>query len=450
MLKELRISNFRLFDDEVKIRFRPITVFIGRNNAGKSSVIKFLLMLQQSLNSGNSEFMTAQGDKVQLGLFSELKNSLTKKRALKFYLSTEISSPGYGLNEYVGFLNNDKSKDERIDSTNINYSVETTVSYSEDGQTGKGANSKFEVTSDGKSIISQEKAIAEDSVFLDFASDAWRDMGSLYIPETKADNSSDISTKNNEQIKMLQGMNVRLQKITAQIESYDVLRYQINSIRHLAPVREESQRVIIAAPPPKGDVGQRGQYALPHLHKITTGSKKDYEFILPHIESVAGVTDIRFENLSGSAIRCIAKNTATGADVFVSDFGFGVSQSIPIFVQGAIMPAGTSLMVEQPEAHLHPTAQLEMGEFFADLWNKRKVGSIIETHSDNILLRLRRLISTNKLSADDVSVAFFDIEDNKAVVKNLNIEKDGTMEDGLSMEFFHQNIWESLEMGEGE
>ena len=67
----------------------------------------------------------------------------------------------------------------------------------------------------------------------------------------------------------------------------------------------------------------------------------------------------------------------------------------------------TTLMVEQPEAQLHPTAQLEMGGFFADLWNKRKVGSIIETHSDNILLRLRRLIAKGDLSHKDVSIAYF-------------------------------------------
>ena len=48
MLTELKLSNFRIFDDEVTVRFRPITVLIGRNSSGKSSIIKFLLMLQQS------------------------------------------------------------------------------------------------------------------------------------------------------------------------------------------------------------------------------------------------------------------------------------------------------------------------------------------------------------------------------------------------------------------
>ena len=57
MLKELKLSNFCLFSDEVTIRFRPITVLIGRNNYGKSSVVKFLLMLKQSLDKDSSMFL---------------------------------------------------------------------------------------------------------------------------------------------------------------------------------------------------------------------------------------------------------------------------------------------------------------------------------------------------------------------------------------------------------
>ena len=114
------------------------------------------------------------------------------------------------------------------------------------------------------------------------------------------------------------------------------------------------------------------------------------------------------------------------------------------------MPPMTSLVVEQPEAQLHPTAQLEMGSFFADLWKERNVGSIIETHSDNILLRLRRLIANGTLPAKDVSVAYFthdEEKENMPVIKNLDIEKDGSMEKGLPMEFFGADLAEGLKLG---
>ena len=107
-------------------------------------------------------------------------------------------------------------------------------------------------------------------------------------------------------------------------------------------------------------------------------------------------------------------------------------------------------MVEQPEAQLHPTAQLELGSYFADLWKQRKVGSIIETHSDNILLRLRRLIGKGELSHKDVSVAFFTFDEgnrNMPIVKNLDINEDGSMQPGLPMEFFGADIEEGFLLG---
>lgn len=144
-----------------------------------------------------------------------------------------------------------------------------------------------------------------------------------------------------------------------------------------------------------------------------------------------------------------AKNIATGGKCYLSDFGFGVSQVLPILVQGLIMNPETQLLVEQPEAQLHPTAQLELGSYFADIWNNRGVASIIETHSDNILLRLRRLIAKGELKPHEVSVAFFDVEDKMPVIKNLNIDDDGSMQEGLPLEFFGANIIEGLNLGAG-
>src|SRR5204862_380083 len=91
-------------------------------------------------------------------------------------------------------------------------------------------------------------------------------------------------------------------------------------------------------------------------------------------------------------------------------FGFGVSQCLPIFIQGAMQYPGQLLIVEQPEAQLHPTAQLEMGSFFTDLWNEKKVPSLIETHSSNIILRLRKLVSKGELQAKDISIAFLTLD----------------------------------------
>jgi hypothetical protein len=97
-----------------------------------------------------------------------------------------------------------------------------------------------------------------------------------------------------------------------------------------------------------------------------------------------------------------------------------------------------------------------MGSFFGDLWKDKKVPSLIETHSANILLRLRKLISKGDLKAEDISVAFFTLDSivgkrggahTAVVVKNLDVNPDGSLEKGLPMEFFGGDILEALEFG---
>ena len=62
---------------------------IGKNNAGKSSIIKFLLMLQQSLSNYATHYLEPEGEKVHLGAFAELKN---KRGQTALDAATEVGS----------------------------------------------------------------------------------------------------------------------------------------------------------------------------------------------------------------------------------------------------------------------------------------------------------------------------------------------------------------------
>ncbi len=423
MLTELKISNFRIFDDEVTVRFRPITVLIGRNSSGKSSIVKFLLMLQQSSAPGQSRFLSPEGDRVSLGDFVALKNSLTRKRTLNFELSTNISK------EVVDVALARKSKQD-LESSHLRYKASAKVLYSRRISRGHARYSLTDVSSGGDLLRFDIRSL-EDNTFWDY-------------PPFPRELGSPSQTEFSDQTHEILSQMIMNRSIV------DTLRYQINSIRHLLPVRAESQRVILVSFPPIDNVGQRGEYTLPHLQQLTSAPSEEYEFLRPHLENIIGIEDIRFRTSSGYISQAYARNKITRADVLIADYGFGVGQCLPILVQGAIMAPYTSLTVEQPEAQLHPTAQLELGSFFADLWTKRNVGSIIETHSSNVLLRLRRLIAKGKLSPDDVSVAFFTLDESNAdmpIVKNFDINHDGSMEAGLPMEFFGADILEGLQLG---
>ena len=229
-----------------------------------------------------------------------------------------------------------------------------------------------------------------------------------------------------------------------------IFESELSSAWHLPPVMAELDRVVDSSHMSRDSVGWEGRHAVAHLERIKTEDVETYQFLLPHLSSVAGIESVEFKTTPEEITRALARNRETGAEVLIADYGFGVSQCLPVLVQGALMSPHTSLMVEQPEAQLHPTAQLELGSFFADLWTQRKVGSVIETHSSNILLRLRRLIANGKLSHEDVSVAYFTLDEDRGnvpIVKNLDIDEDGSMQPGLPMEFFGADIREGLQLG---
>ena len=457
MLTELKLANFRIFDDEVTVRFRPITVFIGRNSSGKSSIIKFLLLLQQSLGSGKSEFLTPSGDMVNLGAFSDLKNKLTLKNNLFFEL---VSAPSPKL-LHGGTLAKLLLLPENTNTNSLSYKVGATVPYNSTAAwlgdllaplsnedtaatynrtSGSGHTGLSLVdNSSGVTLLEFDTKISDQSTLLDLTTDHLTD-AAAYSFEPDSDKLSIGSMT--EYIK-------RLNETQAQQRLGGILRSEINSIRHLLAVRDESQRLIPASSPPVGHVGPRGQFALPHLQRMMTHRHDGYTFLQPYFQRITDIEHVGFTAV-GNISWVFAKNGTTGASVPIADYGFGVSQCLPILVQGAIMPPLSTLVVEQPEAQLHPTAQLELGSFFADLWKQRQVASIIETHSDNILLRLRRLIARGDLPHEDVSVAYFTFDDNNGnmpIVKNLDINEDGSMQPGLPMEFFGADIAEGLKLG---
>ena len=421
MLKELKLSNFRLFDDEVTVRFRPITVLIGRNNSGKSSIVKFLLMLRQSLNKDSSHFLSPEGNEVNLGNFSGLKNASIKtnpsikKESLCFELTAkEKQTSG---NVVASYIQGKKSNNEKNMDMELSYTTSAEVSYQKKEKNAK----KHEV-----------------KVFYNGKEQLFRNKDN---PEEDNINLLDFS-------KELEAGEEGIEK-DATRDIVKTLRDNINNLRHLLPVRGNEKSIIVIQDPPFIHVGQDGKYTLAYLQKIKSNNKDKYNFILHHMQNIAGIDKVEFKKLESNLSECLAKNKVTSAEVLIGHFGFGVTQCLPIFVQGIMMSPYSSLMVEEPEAHLHPTAQLDLGSFFAELWDQYQAGSIIETHSENILLRLRCLISNGKLKAEDVSVAFFYFDENRKqpAIKNLDIKEDGSMEKGLPMEFFGGNLEEFLKMG---
>lgn len=86
--------------------------------------------------------------------------------------------------------------------------------------------------------------------------------------------------------------------------------------------------------------------------------------------------------------------------------GFGLTQVFPIIVAALSAKLHDILLIENPEVHLHPAGQAQMGQFLADV-AQAGVQVIVETHSDHILNGIRRSVKSERLPAENVAIHFF-------------------------------------------
>lgn len=117
-----------------------------------------------------------------------------------------------------------------------------------------------------------------------------------------------------------------------------------------------------------------------------------------------------------------------GPSVNLVDVGYGVSQVLPILVDTLRLGPRATLLLQQPEVHLHPRAQAELGTFFATRVRKGS-NFIIETHSDYLVDRVRMEVREKNLKADQVSILYFERGQRGARIHNLNLDDHGNIVD---------------------
>jgi predicted ATPase len=99
-------------------------------------------------------------------------------------------------------------------------------------------------------------------------------------------------------------------------------------------------------------------------------------------------------------------NSSAGTKVNIADVGFGVSQIFPILLEGLRLRQSGTLLLEQPEIHLHPALQMQMADYFLSLALSSK-HVIVETHSEHIINRLVRRIVEDESNEISKLVAIY-------------------------------------------
>ena len=110
------------------------------------------------------------------------------------------------------------------------------------------------------------------------------------------------------------------------------------------------------------------------------------------------------------------------------DVGYGVSQALPVITEMLREDAPPLFLLQQPEVHLHPSAQAALGSLFCQVASPERQ-FVVETHSDHLIDRVRMDVRDGKsnLKTNDVSILYFERGDLDVNIRSLQIDEDGNI-----------------------
>jgi len=214
----------------------------------------------------------------------------------------------------------------------------------------------------------------------------------------------------------------------------------IDKIYYLGPLREFPQPDYLWARSRPTDVGTRGQKAIDAILAATdSGERRNLkprarlmafqEMIAHWLKEIGVVQEFSVEEIREGSNRWQTRiKTSPGAsEVLLTDVGFGVSQVLPVITLLQYVPEGSTVILEQPEIHLHPLAQAGLADVIIQAAVHRRIQVIFESHSEHLLLRLQRRITEENISSADLKLYFCDVKEGGSVLTPLEVDLFGNI-----------------------
>lgn len=219
----------------------------------------------------------------------------------------------------------------------------------------------------------------------------------------------------------------------------------LESLYPMGPYRRPPQRWYIFTGTSPQDVGYSGDllpdllFRRPELVQETNGWLDKLE-IGYHIK----VQPVGVRSRDLFEVRLIDKRRGREVDVALSDVGFGVSQILPFIVQ-SLAGERQTITIEQPEVHIHPRLQADLGNLLADtIRSPRLHRFIIETHSEHLVLRMQRLIRDGLLKPSDLSIIYVSRGPEGSRAQRLRLDSNGDFADDWPGGFFPERLRELI------
>lgn len=440
MLRELSATNFKSWKQISKMRLAPITGLFGTNSSGKTSILQLLLMLKQTVESPDRAQALIFGDEktpANLGTFRDVLFQHEPAKTLSWRLLWEFARPFQvtdpASRRHVLFEGRELSFAAEI-AEGAKRLLVNRMSYEIAGH-------RFTMKRMGESETKYElQAEGQDLELVRNQGRPWP----LPAP-VKCYGFPDQVKAYFQNAGFLSDLQLRFEQMFGQFY-------------YLGPLREYPKREYTWTGSDPADMGRRGERVVDALlaaraasTTIPLGQGKKRPslevYVARWLKKLGLIHGFSVETIAtdSNLYRVRVQRTPTSASVLITDVGFGVSQILPALVLCFYVPEGSTIVLEQPEIHLHPSVQAGLADVFIDAVKRRNVQIIFESHSEHLLRRLQRRVAEEEVAPESTALYFCQMNDGQSELTPLKVDIFGNIEN-WPKDFFGDELGEMAAM----
>lgn len=375
MLQQLRLENFKGLK-KAEIDFGRITVLIGPNGTGKSSILQALMVLRQSRQSSNLE---VNGSLINLGNFEDILDKGALKKQIGFGCSAGVAEyPTIGIPQGASFSCDGYFTPDLV-SLNVNVGID------QEKYISVKTERKGTAAVEPKMLIPKGFSLEELRAVVQ---PIWTFTTPLSIREIAgSQKNADAGKVFAEEIKELLS---ELDKV-------------LNKVHYVPAIRglELPDYLLSAKASNDFTPGQNTELASTFAY---AGSDIK-EMVSTWSEDITG-SPISPKLIPGKRVR-IQSDVVPGGIPVIGN-GFGTNQLAQVLLMLAITPKYSLLAIEEPEIHLHPKAQPKLCDILLQNVKTRDKQLVISTHSQYILYSFIQAVKNGKLTQDELSIYYFE------------------------------------------
>jgi predicted ATPase len=434
---EIRWKNYRAFEDTGWIRIRPLTVLIGANNSGKTSILSPMLLLNQTILSSDAVTpLVTRGPLVDAGSFKNIVHNHDSSKqlflGLRYHLHEEKGKIGKIGTYPPGGVELTMVQGEHSEDVVMKRFALFDVLRRPFLEESRGTKGTYNLKGDAFKLLNQrERDVIKQSRPINF----------LFSSEIAFRRLQSQGKTGGERVSPVQPSRGFVMYAAALSATLDELRDLFLNLSYVGPLREGLRRYYPLGGEMLTSVGSRGE----HMANLVRRQLPQLRDRLNHwIRRFDFGTGLVAESLSDEFFSLSFVDSDRSGSTNIAEAGFGASQVLPLIVQALAARKQSLTIAEQPEIHLNPKLQYVLADLFVEMANSdHRV--IVETHSEHLLLRLRRLVADGKIDHKLVAIYFVEKTDGVSSIKHVALEGNGHIpSNAWPKGFFEDSLKESF------